>query len=315
MSLTKEQLVSEIASQMVRTDLDTRIAIWLNWGLTRIDRFSDLKGLGKHAKAACVVGQTEYAFPTDCKYIRTFSLLDHIVTTLATTDVSVATDVLTVDESITTGTRLIFLNSDPPGGLVQGTDYYCIKVTSTTIQVASTSALATAGTAITLTDVGSGTHVLEIFSSNKSRVLEYLPEKEFMTNVPDATETAEGMAGCYIDRDDIFELSVPPNARYTIDLRYVKWQDDMADLGSSEVSKIDDIIVAATIVEGWHALNEFTMRDSANQYFMSLLGSHRTVDKLRPDYSPKAKAFGSEGVRFSNMQSEAYKYPFISGRF
>jgi hypothetical protein len=207
MALNRGELVSEVASQMIRSDLNTRIGIWINWGLTRIDRFCDLKGLGKHVKAACVVGQTEYAFPTDCKYIRTFTLLDHVVTTFAIGAVSVATDIITVDEDISTGTRLIFLNSDPPAPLVKGTAYYAINKTATTIQVASSSTNASAGTAIVLTDTGSGTHVMQIFSSNNSRVLTYKPEKEFVTEVPDVTELSSGLSEFYVDRDDIYELN------------------------------------------------------------------------------------------------------------
>jgi hypothetical protein len=96
---------------------------------------------------------------------------------------------------------------------------------------------------------------------------------------------------------------------------YVKWQDEMDDdADDPEVLKIDDIIVAATIVEGWHALGEFDMRDDAQKYFMYLLGSHRAVDRLRPDYAPKGKAFGTSPSVHSNMQAEAYKYPFMTGR-
>ena len=311
MSLNRGELVEEVASQMVRTDLDTRIAIWLNWGLTRIDRYADLKGLGKHVKAPCVVNQTEYAFPTDCKYVRTFTLLDHIITTLATTDVSVATDVLTVDEDIATGTRLIFLNSDPPGGLSTGTTYYCIKVTATTIQVALTAVLAAAGTAITITDVGSGTHVLQIFNSSNSRILTYLPEKEFVTSVPDPSQTSSGLAEFYIDRADIFELGTPPDARYAMDIWYMKWQDELGEGETPEVLHIDDLIVAATVVEGWHALGEVKMRDAAQEYFMFLLASHKAVDRIRPDYAPKGKGYSSQGIRGWNMGAEAYQYPFM----
>ncbi|GAI24283.1 unnamed protein product, partial [marine sediment metagenome] len=132
-----------------------RISKWLNWGLTRIDRFCDLKGLGKHVKCACVVDQTEYAFPTDLKYVRTFRLLDHILTTYtAEDDVDATTDLITVDMKITTGTRIIFLDT-------------------------------------------------------------------------------------------------PPDAKYVMDIRYVKWQEELGEDGKPEVLKIDDLIVAATVVEAW----------------------------------------------------------------
>ena len=48
--------------------------------------------------------------------------------------------------------------NDPPAPLVEGTMYYVILTASPVIQLATTSALAIAGTAITLTDDGTGTH-------------------------------------------------------------------------------------------------------------------------------------------------------------
>lgn len=311
MSLNQTELITEIAAQMVRDDLDTRIAIWLNWGLTRIDRFADLKGLGKHVKTACVVGQTEYAFPTDLKYVRTFRQLDHTITTFAIGDVDTTNDILTVDEDIATGTKLIFLNSDPPGGLTTGVTYYAINLSSTTISVASTSANATAETAISLTDVGSGTHVMEIFDSTNSRLLTYIPEKELDRESPDLATLSPGMSEGYIDKADIFELPTPPDSRYTLDIRYIKWQDELGEDEDPEVDRIDDLIVAATIVEGWHALGEIKLRNAAQEYFLGMLASHKAIDRIRPDYAPKGKGFSSEGVRGWNMGAEAYTYPFM----
>lgn len=316
MALNQTTLIAEISAQMVRDDADLigatgRISLWLNWGLTRIDRFADLKGLGKHVKAACVVGQTEYAFPTDLKYVRTFRLLDHILTTFAVGDVDTADHIITVDEDIATGTRLIFLSSTLPSGLTTGTTYYAIKVTSATIKVATSSANATAGTAVSLGSTGTGTHALEIFTSENSRLLVYVPEKEFDSGSPDITQVEPGKAERYIDKADIYELDTPPDARYVLDQRYIKWQDELGDGETPEVSRIDDLIVAATIVEGWHALGEIQLRDAAQGYFMNMLASHKAVNRLRPDYAPTGKGFGSEGIRNWNIDVEAYKYPFI----
>ena len=313
MALNQTTLISEVASQIVRTDAALigatgRISLWLNWGLSRIDRFCDLKGLGKHVKCACVVDQTEYAFPTDMKYVRTFRLLDHILTTFATTDVS--SNVITVDEDIATGTLLIFLNSDPPAPLATGTTYYAIRLSATTISVATTSTLATAGTVITLTDVGSGTHAMEIFNSSNSRVLTYVPEREFDVEAPDITELSTGKAERYIDREDIYELDKPPDARYVLDIRYVKWQDEFAEGGDPEVDFIDDLIVAATVVEAWVALGESKKAGEAQMRFWYMLQSHKAVDRLRPDYAPVAKGYDSSHAK-KNLSAEAYKYPFI----
>jgi hypothetical protein len=316
MALNQTTLISEVASQIVRTDVALigatgRISKWLNWGLTRIDRFCDLKGLGKHVKCACVVNQTEYAFPADLKYVRTFRLLDHILTTFDKTDVNTTTNVITVDEDIATGTLLIFLSSDPPAPLVTGTVYYAINLTSTTISVATTSTLATAGTAISLTDTGSDATALEIFNSSDSRILTYVPEREFDVQVPDIKEISTGKAERYIDREDIFELEVPPDARYTLDIRYVKWQDELSASNlNPEVDFIDDLIVAATVVEAWVALGESKKAAEAQMRFMHILGAHRAVDRLRPDYAPIAKGYDS-GASKGNIMADAYKHPFM----
>lgn len=309
MALNQTELISEVASQMVRDDLDTRIAIWLNWGLNRIDRYADLKGLGKHSKCACVVDQTEYAFPTDLKYVRTFRLLDHILTTFATTAVSTVTHIITVDEDITTGTKVILLNADPPAPLVTGTVYFAINLSATTINLATTSALATAGTNIELTDVGSGTHAMEIFESENSRKLEYVPEVTFDIEQPDISTLSQGKAERYIDRGDIFELDIPPDARYVLDIRYVKWQDELTTDEDPEVDFADDLIVAATIVEGWVALGESAKASEAHARFIGLLAAHRAVERLRPDYAPKGTSYSSSATR-GNIIAEAYKYPF-----
>lgn len=47
-----------------------------------------------------------------------------------------------------------------PGGLSLATDYYVIKVTDTTIKLATSYANAVAGTAINITDAGTGTHTI-----------------------------------------------------------------------------------------------------------------------------------------------------------
>ena len=70
------------------------------------------------------------------------------------------------------------------------------------------------------------------------------------------------------------------------------------------------MIVASTIVEGWVALGESAKAADAHARFMGLLASHNAVDRLRPDYAPVAKPYGSS-ISKGNIMSEAYKYPFI----
>lgn len=90
------------------------------------------------------------------------------VTNTITTNNSTITDVNTTDDILThsfnallTGTRVQFTTSGTlPAGLSLVTNYYVIRVTDTTCKVATSYANAIAGTAVDITDVGSGTHTL-----------------------------------------------------------------------------------------------------------------------------------------------------------
>jgi len=72
--------------------------------------------------------------------------------------VNTTTEVITVPSNawMTTGTPITYTSATPITPLVSGTVYYVINVTATTIKLATTLALAQAGTAINLTAVGSG---------------------------------------------------------------------------------------------------------------------------------------------------------------
>lgn len=85
----------------------------------------------------------------------------------ATTAVNTTTDQITVANDIATCTELQFSSTgEVPAPLVSGTVYYAIRVDATHIKVATTPVLAAAGTAIDLTDQGSGTHTLDIGSGS-----------------------------------------------------------------------------------------------------------------------------------------------------
>jgi len=82
-------------------------------------------------------------------------------TIVATTDVDIANDKLTVTIDIPTGAEIKFTTDNTlPTPLVVGTTYYAIRVDATHIKVATSLANANAGIAIDLTDVGTGTHTV-----------------------------------------------------------------------------------------------------------------------------------------------------------
>jgi len=88
-----------------------------------------------------------------------------------TTFTAATTDIITVGDTIQklrTGTRVNVVSSDTlPTGLSAGTDYYWIGITSTTGKVATSLANSRAGTAVDITDAGTGTHL--IFATGEPR--------------------------------------------------------------------------------------------------------------------------------------------------
>ena len=82
--------------------------------------------------------------------------------TFATTAVNITTDRITVANDIDTASLIRFSSTGAvPAPLVAGTAYYAINIDATTIEVATSAVNAAAGTAVDITDVGSGTHTLD----------------------------------------------------------------------------------------------------------------------------------------------------------
>lgn len=79
----------------------------------------------------------------------------------AGTDVCTWTSTANIPSNVLTGTRVrLTTTTTLPGGLATATDYYVIKVSDTTFKLATSFANATAGTAINITDAGTGTHTV-----------------------------------------------------------------------------------------------------------------------------------------------------------
>jgi len=80
--------------------------------------------------------------------------------TFAADTLTLVTASLYVDLETGTPVTLTSTTNDPPAPLVQGMTYFVILTASPVIQLAATGEDAIAGTAITLTDDGTGTHIL-----------------------------------------------------------------------------------------------------------------------------------------------------------
>jgi len=79
----------------------------------------------------------------------------------AGTDIMTYTSVTSLPSNLLTGTRVRCTTTTTlPAPLATGTDYYLIKVTDGTYKLATSYANAIAGTAINITDAGTGTHTL-----------------------------------------------------------------------------------------------------------------------------------------------------------
>lgn len=79
----------------------------------------------------------------------------------AGTDVCTFTSTANIPSNILTGTRTrLTTTTTLPAGLALATDYYYIKVTDSTFKLATSYANAIAGTAINITDAGTGTHTI-----------------------------------------------------------------------------------------------------------------------------------------------------------
>lgn len=79
----------------------------------------------------------------------------------AGTDLCTWTSTANIPSNLLTGTRVrLTTTTTLPGGLATATDYYFIRMSDTTFELASSYANAIAGTQVNITDAGTGTHTV-----------------------------------------------------------------------------------------------------------------------------------------------------------
>lgn len=79
----------------------------------------------------------------------------------AGTDLCTWTSTANIPSNVLTGTRVrLTTTTTLPGGLATATDYYIIRMSDTTFELATSYANAVAGTKINITDAGTGTHTV-----------------------------------------------------------------------------------------------------------------------------------------------------------
>lgn len=87
----------------------------------------------------------------------------------ASTAINIAANTIAVsaNDSLYTGTAVVLTTTGTaPGALTAGTTYYVIRVSSTSINLATTRANAVAGVGIDITSQGAGTHTLTVTYAN-----------------------------------------------------------------------------------------------------------------------------------------------------
>lgn len=153
---------------------------------------------------------------------------------------------------------------------------------------------------------------VRLIDGANSRPLIRVDVREFDQKIPYPEQFSEGRPKWYVDWESIFEVyPIPDVATYTFLTRYWKWQDDFADDDAvPEIAFCDDIIVQALVAEIWKNTEELDKEKAAHVKLMSMLYAHRGVEKMHPDFEPKAKPFTASG-RIS--LGEPWKNPFDMG--
>lgn len=152
---------------------------------------------------------------------------------------------------------------------------------------------------------------LRLIDGANSRPLISVHHREFDQKIPYPEQSSKGRSKWYVEWETIFELYPIPDDEYTLLARYWKWQDDItADATMPEISYCDDIIVQALVAEIWKNLEELDNEASAQLKLVYMLNLHKGVEKMHPDFEPKAQPFSTgEGA----IMTERWKNPFDLG--
>ena len=309
-NLTKTQLLAVLQDDIIdRSDKSTLCSYALDWALSYIDRTAATRGL-----AFSDLNKEEITTTT-------------ISCTFATTDVVTATGVITVSIDIPTGTKIVFTSTTTvPAGLTASTDYWAIRQSSTTITVAETYLEAWQGTAMTLTDQGTGTHTVTAYRERLAkpsecryiydvRLIDGASSKKLIAMAPRVTDLynpfgAQNSAGKpthYTEWKDWLQLNKIPDDTYVIKMRYFKWQTAFA-AGSStaEIDHIDDIIINAAAMYVWKVLGEPEQAMIMERTVEADLFKCGKLERMKPDLVLKP-SMGSYARSDTDTQAD----PFI----
>ena len=288
MSLTKAQIVALIEDDILggRTDKTTMVGYCINFGLNYMDKSGTFKDLHMEETVATTISCT-----------------------FETTDVDTTDNIITVSIDIPTGTKLNFTAGDDdgdaiPAGLEEDTDYWAIRESSTTIKVASTYKNAWIGTAVSMTDTGTGTHTvyayrermpypdnckyiksIRLMEDGSAKKLEPISPENMDRMIPFPAYHNNAKPKWYVEWKDWYSLYPVPDDTYILQVRYVKYQDAFDDdADTAEVAQTDDLIVLATAMYAWKMLGEPEQSAIFERELEKGLYKHkRFVKNMKPD--------------------------------
>ena len=140
-----------------------------------------------------------------------------------------ASDVITCSQAYDTGSRIRVSNAGGalPGGLTAGVDYYAINIGSTTMKVATSYVNAIAGTAVNITDAGTGTHrlyadIVNNMDITHTHICLYMTGPLGADDVNPETNTGYNREE-YVWVADFSMTGYAVNKSLTIDVDYLTW--------------------------------------------------------------------------------------------
>ena len=305
--MTKTQMIAVIEDDIIdRSDKSTLVSYALDWALNYLDRTAAARG---------------FVFSD-------LNMEEITCTTISSTCTAATDDLVTSSIDIPTGTKIVFSTTDTlPAGLSIETDYWAIRKSSTTTNVATTYLRAWQGTVVDITDTGTGTHTvtayrerlakpdecryiydIRLIDGAMSRKLTALPPRRLDLYEPFVASCNTTRPTHYIEWKDWVSLYPIPDATYVIKIRYYKWQTAFASVSTTaEIDHIDDIIIKAAAIHVWQILGEPEQAAIMEKAVEVALAKCGKLEKMKPDLVLKPR-MGTIARSDSDTQDDPFVF-------
>ena len=221
--------------------------------------------------------------------------------------------------------NILTIGGTLPAGLIADTDYWAIRLSATTINVALSYLNAWIGTAVDISSTGTGTFTVTAYRERiakpsecryiydvrlidgaMSRKLVAMPARMTDLYNPFGAQESVGRPTHYTEWKDWLQLNKIPDATYVIQMRYYKWQTAFATTASTaEIENIDDIIISAAAMYVWKILGEPEQAAIMEQAVEVSLAKCGKLEKLKPDLVLKPN-MGTYARSDSDSQSDPF---------